>query len=876
MSWQPSPYALALFISALVSGVVAVYAWRRRPTTGATPLSLFMLAATIWSLAYALELASVDLGAKVFWAKVQYFGIVSVAPLMLLIVLQYIGREQWLTRRNLILLAIVPIMTLVLVWTNGVHKLIWEDLQLVQQSPFTMLQLEHGSLFWIIVAYSYTCLLAGTILLIQSYRHVSSLYRAQTGILLAGTLVPWLANALYVLDLGPFPGLDLTPFAFTITGLVATWGLFRFRLLDIMPIARAVVIQGMSDGIIVLDAQDRVVDINPAAERIIGRAGANVIGKAASQALWAEVNLGEQYQDVQDTQTQISVGEKNDRRYYDLRISSLRDLQGQSTVRVIGLHDTTELRETEITLRKLSQAMEQSANTIVITDLEGTIEYVNPKFVESAGYSVEEALGQNPSLLKSDQQDDAYYQALWQTIASGQEWRGEFLNKRKDGSLFWEQATIAPIYDAAGQMTHYVAVKEDISERKQAEGALNKLLELNRVLATTRDMDAALTQAVTEAVKIVPGADKGTLQWLDDDGQTLGTVAFSHADNLQRTVTPFKAGVGAAGQAFVTRQIINMPDVLADERFVPGDPPAQFRSLLVAPLVVKDRSLGTLTLTSEKTGAFSSTDEALIGLIADQIAGALENANEFTARLQAEGALQQHITELQSRNEELDAFAHTVAHDLKNPASVMVGYADLLTRGHGRLSETLIIESLETISRQGRRMSTIVDELLLLASVRAMTEIEIESLEMQSIITESIVDLRFLTEEYQGEIIVPETWPVALGYAPWVGVIWTNYISNALKYGGKPPRVELGATILEDGWVQFWVHDNGNGLSPDEQARLFTPFERLHREGIKGHGLGLSIIQRIAQKLGGKVGVESEGAPGQGCVFFFTLPPAES
>ena len=140
---------------------------------------------------------------------------------------------------------------------------------------------------------------------------------------------------------------------------------------------------------------------------------------------------------------------------------------------------------------------------------------------------------------------------------------------------------------------------------------------------------------------------------------------------------------------------------------------------------------------------------------------------------------------------------------------------------------------------------------------------------MASIVTEAQGRLAYLIEEHQAEIISPDTWPVALGYGPWVEEVWVNYLSNAIKYGGQPPRVELGATEQADGMVRFWVRDNGPGLAPREQARLFTPFTQLAQFRPKGHGLGLSIVRRIVEKLGGQVGVESE--MGWGSVFTFTL-----
>jgi signal transduction histidine kinase len=129
-----------------------------------------------------------------------------------------------------------------------------------------------------------------------------------------------------------------------------------------------------------------------------------------------------------------------------------------------------------------------------------------------------------------------------------------------------------------------------------------------------------------------------------------------------------------------------------------------------------------------------------------------------------------------------------------------------------------------------------------------------------------------MTAEYQAEIIKPSEWPVVLGHAPWVEEVWANYISNAMKYGGHPPRVELGATPLPNGSVRFWVHDNGNGLSPEARAQLFIAYTRLDKLRATGHGLGLSIVKRIVEKLGGTVGLESEDEPGKGSTFSFTLP----
>jgi signal transduction histidine kinase len=175
-----------------------------------------------------------------------------------------------------------------------------------------------------------------------------------------------------------------------------------------------------------------------------------------------------------------------------------------------------------------------------------------------------------------------------------------------------------------------------------------------------------------------------------------------------------------------------------------------------------------------------------------------------------------------------------------------------------------------------KKMFNIIEELLLLASVRQQDEIDIyfHEVNMKGVLEDSLFRLEQLLAEEQAEIIVPDNLPTAYGYAPWIEEVWVNYISNGLKYGGHPPRLEITASVHPD-FIEYAVIDNGQGIAPDSQARLFTPFVRLHKADIKreGHGLGLSIVQRIIEQLNGEVGMENMDGDGQGARFWFRLPP---
>lgn len=228
--------------------------------------------------------------------------------------------------------------------------------------------------------------------------------------------------------------------------------------------------------------------------------------------------------------------------------------------------------------------------------------------------------------------------------------------------------------------------------------------------------------------------------------------------------------------------------------------------------------------------------------------------------------------ELEERNRELDAFAHMVAHDLNASMSLVVGYSDTLAAMYETLPPEELHNYLTLIARNGRKMSNIVNELLLFASMRK-EDIPFKPLNMKSIISEALRRLSYEIEALEAEIIHPESYPVAIGYAAWVEEAWFNYISNGLKYGGSPPRLELGSTIREDGTLCFWVEDNGEGLTDRERMVVFNPPSHTGILRVKGHGLGLSIVRRIVEKLNGSVYVENQ--PDAGSRFGFILPAAE-
>jgi two-component system sensor histidine kinase/response regulator len=242
----------------------------------------------------------------------------------------------------------------------------------------------------------------------------------------------------------------------------------------------------------------------------------------------------------------------------------------------------------------------------------------------------------------------------------------------------------------------------------------------------------------------------------------------------------------------------------------------------------------------------------------------------FDDLLRSKADLHEQVTALEVRNKELEEYAYMVAHDLKEPLTVLTLNADLINNIPDLTSDEFR-ESLLDLKSTAYEMKSIIKSLLLFAQVRK-AEAPRGVVQMGQVVANVQTRLSHMIREQQAQLILPQVWPDAVGYGPWIEEVWANLLSNALKYGGRPPRVELGASARSDGMLLFWTRDNGPGIPTEAYTQLFTRGNPLCRLSEAGEGLGLPIVHNIVEKLGGEVGVESE--VGQGSLFFFTLPAA--
>lgn len=930
-------YVLPLLVAALVAAGVSVFLWRRRHTPGATSLALVAALIVPWSVGYALEIGLPTLQDKIFWGKVQYLGIALVGYLWMIFSLAYTSQGRSRILGWVYWLAPLPITTIVLIFTTELHGLMWSEMKVESHGAFSVLGVTHGGWFWVHFAYSYLFLMLGVGIILVSLRRMQGLYRWQVVALVVAALSPIVGNLLYfIFDVSPDP----TPYAFTITVIALAWGIFGYRLGDVSPIARDLVIEAMRDGMIVLDLRGRVVDMNGAAGRMIGVHPGQAIGKSVDEVFTPWPHLIARFREGLELTTEFSVGEGLSQRKYGIQISVLYDqhknpigrvittrsaeaslppprfavreeatrpleadessllqepvvpeaenslwdrlvhffvpplkkdvvvpndvnptwtrtieqvftsamrfiavlgtitlllisypwyplLQGfnfhhiiaivlilvwvmalarnfhfywrvgsfvlvayvlgffetinygysaesftffltfiimavllvglragvwafvvsmltlaalgwligsgqhvpfsmrvgdtivpasptNAIIRVVGFaaisasvftaiaillrslnlawqketqalnlfqqeRDLLEQRVAErtadlaaardqavqssIQLRKYFQAIEQSGNTIVITDTQGRIEYANPRFEETSGYSVREAVGQNMRLLKSGTQSGAFYETMWKTIGSGQVWQGELHNRRKDGSLYWEVATIAPVHNQDGTITNYVAIKEDITANKEIRETLARqnqylatLQNITLELLNRRDPQELLNNILDRSRNLM-NAPLGAVLLLEDGKLVYRAVTEARTHLLGKSASREELKLG--WQAFETSQTVIVDDYLDREGIYRIDAQTVLHAAADFPILAGGRSLGVIALGRTEPGQPFTPSQIELGQALAQIAAlVLDNVKlyddalrEIEERKHAEERVQQFLDDMKSLQE---------------------------------------------------------------------------------------------------------------------------------------------------------------------------------------------------------------------------------
>ena len=506
-------YIIFLVIGIVISLYLTFRLWKIRNTPGTYNLLFAIFCVAFWSFASIFEVALTNYTYKLAAAKAEYLGISFLALSILSFALVYTGRGIWMTRGRFAMLSIIPAITFFLAITNDWHHLLWSYASMPQGSLMGPVLVEHGPWYFINVAYQYALLLLATLCFIQIAIKSHKLYRTQAIIILAGMAISWIGNLLYMFRLDPLPGLDWTPLTFTFSIVAFEIGLSQFGLMDVLPVAQNSAFNAMLDGIIVADLRGRVVEINTSALNIFQIQSNQIIGQDIQELLHDWVQWNTETSTAFEIGHEIVLGDGPNKRNFSSRIAPILNQRGRATGHITILTDITDQKIAQAQMLLQVAALEAARNGIVITSAKGKIVWVNQAFSTMTGFSREEAIGNNPRILKSNKQTDEYYQELWQTISAGKVWRGELINRRKDGSEYYEEMTITPLIEQPeGKITNFIAIKQNISNRKKSE---EDLLQAHQEAIEANRMKTQLLANVSHDLRTPLGAIMGYSEMLE-------------------------------------------------------------------------------------------------------------------------------------------------------------------------------------------------------------------------------------------------------------------------------------------------------------------------------------------------------------------------
>ncbi len=909
MEWELILYIIILGAGIVISLAIARYAWQRRSIPGVEYFVLYSLAAVLWALGTILGLVSTGLTSQQVWGAVGGLGVAIMPVAWLAFTLKYTGREKWLATRMWTLMAVVPVVAFLLIGSYSVYRAVQlgRGLTVGELNPLITM------VAWGSNVYLSLLLLAGTLLIIQELIRAPRVYRGQYLSLLVGVSTPWFFGVLALWGLDFF-ALEWLFIAFVIGELVIAWGIFRHHIFDIMPIALDRVIESISDGVIVLDVRHRMVDVNPAAQRMIGRSAQQVAGWPIAQALpaWkdqlrylrqepaqAEIALegpGLRGQRPAGSPGDVEAGQH--RGIYELRTSPLHDRRNVLSGWLVLLRDITERKRAEEELRQVNQVRDRRNRELTLLNrvIAATTSRLEPQAVLEAvcreltlAFSLPHAaaamLAEDGASLSvvAEFQSEEFPSALGAVIPVEDNPATQYVLQHKVPLAVVDaqhDPRMEPIHDLMRQVNVVSLLILPLIVRDQVVGtigldAVERREFSDEEIALAANAAAAASQALENAQAEEALRESEETLKLAMEGAEIGlwdrNLATGEAVIIHDWIEPLGYESGMVEPSYETWYQLVHPDDRpkidqAMRRYLSGDVP-----LFEVEHRVRAKSGGwEWVLLRGKAVVRDGQGRPL------RIAGIHQNV---TARVQADEELREAKElaekaqqEAEAANQAKSVFLANMSHELRTHLNAILGFSQLMVRDPDTTASQH--ENLETIVRSGEHLLALINDVLDLSKIEAgRVTVQATSFNLHHLLRGLEEMFRLRTAE-KGLMLI-------FDYAPGVPQfvrtdegklrqVLMNLLGNAAKFtqeGGVTLRI--GA---EDNRLVFEVEDTGPGIAPEELEAVFDPFVQTAsgRAVQEGTGLGLPISRQFVRLMGGDLVVQSE--PGTGSLFRFEVP----
>lgn len=670
---------------------------------------------------------------------------------------------------------------------------------------------------------------------------------------------------------------------------------------------------GARDGIITVDAETgEMIFFSTGAEKMFGYKREEVLGKGPEILMPEDIAMGhnEKIRDYgkktdnnSPSNIVVSRARNKDGREFDVEISTSKSEGPQGVFLNAVIRDISYRISYEKEMKKLSNAIEAAGEAVVVTNTKGIIEYVNPAFETITGYTKDESIGSNLRILQSGKHSKSFYENYWKRITGGKVWKGEFINKRKNGEIYYDESTVTPILDADGKIINYVAIKNDVSKARMAEKALaeknieiHKRAEYERIYAnilalfgSSHDKEHIVKEMLNTLAHDMNFRCSAYYDLDDWEGRLVSIASYGFPGDVKNN---YAFGEGLVGQVALNKEAVTLTDtkdfpITIDTGIAKIKPTV----VILQPVLYRNEVMGVLVMAS--VSDFLETEKNFIERLSIQLGVSLKNIRQYVDLQELSDQLRQRGEEIIQKNVELESasrlktdFLANMSHELRTPLNAIVGFSEILKDGMiGKMSEEQT-EYVTDIFTSGRHLLSLINDILDLSKIEAgKMDVSFDIVDIETVLKESgslmkenaqreeiTLSYDFKIERrtcYMDEIKLKQ--------------ILLNLLSNAIKFTHKGGKVTLGLNYLKeedlrnknyfndislsisskkenDGYFEIYVEDTGIGIKDKDKVRLFRAFEQLDSsmsKQYKGTGLGLALVKRLCQLQGGDVTLES-------------------